>query len=90
MSHIRRTASITALFLMSMVGIFAAGPMAFAVDVAPNDGADRPSPAPLASSSGMAGWEIVLIAIAAALVAAAITAAAMRLRFRSNVGVVTA
>jgi hypothetical protein len=90
MSHIRRTASITALFLASVLGLFAAGPMAFAAEVAPSDGSDRPSTVPLVSSSGMAGWEIVLIAIAAAAVAAALTAAAMRLRFRSNVRAVTA
>lgn len=91
MIRIRRSASIAALFLMSMVGLLATGPMALAAQVAPSDGSDQPAPTPLVTSSGgMAGWEIVLIAIAAAVVAAALTAAALRLRFRSNVRAVTA
>jgi hypothetical protein len=91
MIRIRRPASIAALFLMSVLGLVAAGPAAFAAQVAPSDGSDRPPVAPLVSSaSGMAGWEIVLIAIAAAVVAAGLTAAALRLRFRSNVRVATA
>lgn len=81
MKHIRRTLSSIAVLLTALAGLFVVGPSAFAAHVSPG-GTGSNAPA-LGTSAGMPGWEITLIALGAAFVAAVVTAAFMRLRLRA-------
>ena len=82
MNRIRHiAATVIAGLLAVAAGVVALAPDAFAARVAlPAGGGPAPVSTPVIVNSGMAGWEISLIALAAALAAAAITAAVLRLR----------
>jgi hypothetical protein len=80
MKHIRRTATVITGLLVSTLGLLVGAPAAFAMRLRPQEdpGTVLPSVAP---GSGMPGWEIAVIAIAAALFAATLTAVVLRVRF---------
>jgi hypothetical protein len=78
--YIRRSASVVAALASSLLGFLFFSPSAFALVVRPvGDGSSSAGAPPTASSTthnivagGMAGWQITLIAIAAALMAATV------------------
>jgi hypothetical protein len=83
MNHIRRiTAALAALTGMALA--LAAAPAAFAARVPPPGGFGRTAPAPAGglAGAGMPGWQITVIAVAAALAAA--TAAVVLDRARTG------
>jgi hypothetical protein len=71
---IRRLASALAALAAALLAATAAAPAAFALPVPPVGGGDgTPPPLPVqVVAGGMPGWQIALIAIAAAIVAAAV------------------
>jgi drug/metabolite transporter (DMT)-like permease len=75
MNRIHRITAIVAGFAGVLLAVTATGPAAFAAMVPANGGATGVTPAPRApvriDTVGMAGWQITLIALAAALFAAA-------------------
>lgn len=78
MTSIRRLITLAIAAATSILAASVAGPAAFATDVAPPAGG---STTPVshhvvsaASSGGMLGWQIALLAIGSALVAALLTA----------------
>ena len=95
MNHLRRTATVIAGLFLSVLAIVAATPAAFAIPL-PDPGRQTAyvsglggsgSPAAsrvVVSSSGMPGWEITLIAVAAAVVATLVTAFIARTRTGSR------
>ena len=68
---IRRLAATLAALASALLTATAAAPAAFALPFPPAGGATQP-PAPTVVAGGMPGWQIALIAIAAAVVAAAV------------------
>ena len=72
--HIRRLASALAALATALLAAAAAAPAAFALPVPPvgGDGTVAPPPVQTVVAGGMPGWQIALIAVAAAVVAAAI------------------
>ena len=73
MNHFRRIFAAVAT-LAGAVLAFAAAPAAFAMRVPPpgeGSGVAPPPPVRVIAEGGMPGWQIILIALAAALVAAA-------------------
>ena len=89
MKKIRYAASILLCLLASTLGVLVVAPAAFAVRLAPPDGTG-PATVSARAGVGMPGWQIVLIAVAAAFVAAALTAVTMRLRFHASPHAATA
>jgi hypothetical protein len=80
-------ATITGV-IIGIAGLALTAPAAFATEVAPTDGyGATPASVAAAHNTGMSGWEIALIAVAAALASAVITAAVQRIRLRSAWGV---
>jgi hypothetical protein len=73
MNHFRRIFAAVAT-LAGAVLAFAPAPAAFAMPVPPRDEGSgiAPPPVRVIAEGGMPGWQIVLIALAAALVAAAV------------------
>ena len=67
-------ATLASVVLTSVVLTATATPVALAVPLPPTDngGGIAPPPPPLQVEGGMPGWQIALIAMAAALVAAAV------------------
>jgi hypothetical protein len=77
MNHIRRTAVALAGLTAAVLASAIAAPAAFAMQVPPPGGelgGQSVTPAPIAQvhAGGMPGWQIVLIAVGAALVAATV------------------
>ena len=70
--RVHQLAGVLAALSACMIGLSAATPAAFAVRVPPPGGSSGSAVAPLRiiTTGGMAGWQIALIALAAALVAA--------------------
>ena len=83
MKHIRHSAIIIAGLVVSVLGSVAAAPAAFAMQLRPPVDSAAVT-VPIATGSGMSGWEVTLIAVSAALFAAAATALALRLRFQGT------
>ena len=72
---IRRLAGIVAALATTLLAAAAAAPAALALPVPPvggGDGTVAPAPTVQVVADGMPGWQIALIAIAAAVVAAAV------------------
>jgi len=65
---------------LALLGILMTSSVAFAYDVPARGGATGPAPPPVAASGGMAGWQITLIAVGAALFASVIAVRADRSR----------
>jgi hypothetical protein len=81
MNHVRRIFTTAAALLVIVVGLLATTPAAFAVNLAPG-GSGSPAATTFGAQAGMAGWEITLIALGAALVATLLTAVASHARYR--------
>jgi hypothetical protein len=67
-ARFRRCAAAVAALACGLVSSATVVPAAWASNVIPNDGGSAPAPAVYAA--GMPGWQITLIAVASALVAA--------------------
>ncbi len=86
--YIRRTASAVVALVSSLLGFLLFAPSAFGLVVRPvGDGSSSAVTPPIAPSmahdivvGGMAGWQITLIAIAAALMAATVAVLTDRAR----------
>ena len=93
MNHVRRTFAAVAT-LAGAVLAFAAAPAAFAENVPPpGEGsgfAPPPPPVRVIAEGGMPGWQIILIALAAALVAATIAVLLDRVRAAHRIHAPTA
>jgi hypothetical protein len=72
--------------IVSLFGLAAAAPSAFAMRLLDQAGTSAPVPPATASQGGMAAWEITLIAIAASFAAIAVAAVIVRLRLRPALG----
>jgi hypothetical protein len=78
MNHLRRTVTVIAGLALSLIGLAVAAPAAFAVrPVAPGDAGSSTAAYPV-THAGTPGWEIALIALGAAVVAAAVVAVIVR------------
>ena len=79
---IRRAPSLLAGLAGALLALAAASPAALAIRLPPPGGYDRPAqpPPPVhpIASGGMPGWQITLIAVAAAVIAAAVAVIADR------------
>jgi hypothetical protein len=64
-----RLAGVVAALVSALLAATAAGPAAFANHIPPSGGGGTPSPAPTVIIGGMPGWQIALIAAAAAVAA---------------------
>jgi hypothetical protein len=85
MNRFRRTATVIAGLIFSVVAVCVAAPTAFAMRVVEPGTASGPLPSSyVVTRGGMVGWEIAVIAVCAALVAAVLTAIASRIRFRAS------
>jgi hypothetical protein len=89
MKHFRYNTAVIVGIMVSVLGFFAAPTAAFAMVLRPS-GDSGTVTSPVVDHSGMAGWQITLIAVGAALFAAAVTAVIQRLRFRATVTPATA
>jgi hypothetical protein len=89
MNRIRRIAVAGASAVISLIGFVVIAPAAFAAELAPPDGSE-PASTSIGHGSAMAGWEIALIAVAAALLASALTAVGQRLHLHQTMRVPTA
>jgi hypothetical protein len=69
-ARFRRFTVAVAALACALVASAAVIPAAWAENLPPNDGGPAPAPAPAVYAAGMPGWQITLIAVAAALVAA--------------------
>jgi hypothetical protein len=81
MTKLRRITTALAGLLVAGFGVLAAAQAAFAkpaVDPGPA------APTYVVTQTGMAGWQVALIAIGAALAAVALTAIVVRVRFRAR------
>jgi ribose/xylose/arabinose/galactoside ABC-type transport system permease subunit len=72
MNHIRRTLAALVTFTGAMLALTAASPAAFASRVPPPGGTSGPPQVHTIVVGGMPGWQITLIAAAAALATAAL------------------
>ena len=69
---IRRLAGILAALAIALLAATAVAPAAFAKPIPPPGGGATPPPAPTVVIGGMPGWQIALIALGAAVLAAAV------------------
>jgi hypothetical protein len=84
MRHTRAVIVILTGFVISAAALILDAPASFASRVVPPEGdASGPVPIAISHSPGMPGWEIAIIAVAAATLAAVLTATLMRVRVRS-------
>ena len=83
MRHLRHTIILAAALIMSLLGVAAAAPAAFAIRVmSPQDGTGTPTPVASAVHNGMPSWEIALIAVGAIFALVAVTVVLLRKRTR--------
>ncbi len=86
MSRVRRICILSTATLMAAFAAIGAGSPAFAARLLPPGGGDgSASLVTVAHPSGVTPWQAALVAIAAAALAAAITAFVMRARHRSRI-----
>ena len=79
MKHLRRTITVVAGLALSLIGLAAAAPAAFAMRlVEPNDARGSSTPVYPVTHAGTPGWQITLIALAAVAVAAAVVIVIVR------------
>jgi hypothetical protein len=84
MTHVRRTITVLAGLALSLIGLAAGAPAAFAMRIhePPDDTGNSTLVYPV-THGGTPGWQIALIALAAAVVAAAVvTVIVLRVRRR--------
>ena len=83
MTRFRHTAAAIAGLVASVAGFVVAAPAAFAMRVIPPTGDASPATHTVVIHAGIAGWEIALITIAAALATAVVMTALRRARHHS-------
>jgi len=83
-ARFRRFAVAVAALACTLAASAAVIPAAWASNVIPDGGGTAPAPAPAVYTAGMPGWQITLIAVASALVAAAVAVALDRARTASR------
>lgn len=92
MNRIRHIAIVTTGVLASLLALLTVAPAAYAMRLGPGAGSGSAEVLPVKQtgttvhSSGMAGWEIGLIAISAAVLASALTVVVLRMGIRSALG----
>ena len=86
MRKVRSITTVLTGILLALSTVLAAAPAAFAMRLPPPDGDPGPAATPtyIVTQAGMAGWQIVLIAIGAALAAVALTITVVHVRFRTR------
>jgi hypothetical protein len=85
MSKLRSITTVLTGILLALSAVLAAAPAAFAMPVVPPEGDAAPNtPTYIVTQSGMAGWQVALIAIGAALAAVALTTMVVHVRFRTR------
>jgi hypothetical protein len=86
MRKLRRITTIFTAILLALSAALAAAPAAFAMRLPPPDGDPGPAATPtyIVTHAGMAGWQIALIAIGAALASVALTIMVIHVRFRAR------
>jgi hypothetical protein len=82
--RIRYTTTAVAGLVLCLVSLLSA-PAAFAVNLAPPGGGSTPLTTGTVASAGLTGWEVAVIALAAAVVSAALTAVTIKARARVGV-----
>jgi len=91
LKQLRLSIGVVTTLLVGAMGFVVAAPSAFAVNVAqPTGGGTGVTPTTTVVHSGMLGWQIALIAIGAALVAAVATAFVLRMGSRRGLSHATA
>ena len=91
LKQLRLSIGVVASLLVGAMGLVVAAPSAFAMHVGePPGGGTTPTPTTTVVHSGMLGWQITLIAIGAALVAAVATAVVLRMGSRRGLSHATA
>jgi len=77
--QLRRSISVVTTLVVAAVGLIAAAPSAFAMHLPPpSEAGSAPTTTTAVVHSGMLGWQITLIAVGAAVVAALATAFILR------------
>jgi hypothetical protein len=85
MNRIRRSAAVIVGLAVSIIGLVAAAPDAFAMRLLDNGGSAPYTPAvTVVHHSGASTWQVTLIAVLAAAVAAGVTAIALRVHSRTT------
>ena len=86
MSKLRSITTVITGILLALSAALAAAPAAFAMRVVPPEGDPGPAATPtyIVTHAGMAGWQIALIAIGAALAAVALTTIVVHVRLRTR------
>ena len=79
-ARLRRLAAALTAVTCTLLASAAVMPAAWAVNVIPIDGGPDPAPAGVVTAGGMPGWQITLIAVGSALVAATVAVLADRTR----------
>ena len=78
--RLRRLAAALAAVTCTLLASAAVMPAAWAVNVIPSGGEPDPAPAGVVTAGGMPGWQVTLIAVGSALVAAIVAVLADRTR----------
>jgi hypothetical protein len=81
MKHVRFAATALAGMIVTALSLLYGVPDAFARPLHNQSGGSTPVVNTPGISSGMAGWEVAIVAVAAALFAAGVTVAVVRIRF---------
>jgi hypothetical protein len=81
MEHLRRIAAIMAGLAMTLLTLAATAPSAFAMRLIEQPSMNTPGSVSTPRHGGL-GWEVTIIAVAAALAAIALTALIVRVRLR--------
>lgn len=86
MNKLRSITTVLTGTLLALSAALAAAPAAFAMRVDPPQGDPGPAGAPtyIVTQAGMAGWQIAIIAVGAALAAVALTIMVIHFRLRTR------
>jgi hypothetical protein len=84
--QLRRWIGAVAALVVGAVGFVAAAPSAFAMNLVPQPAGPAGNTTTTVVHSGMLGWQITLIAVGAAILAAVVTAFAVRMGSSSRLG----
>jgi hypothetical protein len=93
-NHVRRITIVAAGLLNCVLALLTIAPAAYAVRLPPDGSGPGPTPdaaalPTAATSTGLPTWEAIVIAIAAAVLASALTFVVLRIRFRSRLSPAT-
>jgi hypothetical protein len=83
MNRVRRIATVIAGLVASIIGVIAAAPAAFAMLAPDPGGSGQYEPPVTITHPGVTAWQVGLVALAAAVAAAVITAVVLKTRART-------